>query len=102
MFWCLGFEGRRIISREVKGCRVSILEETSGGEKERFRVSGLFYPEVVVAEGSTGNPARRAFWEGALSSVVDSITIEFFPKSKFFSWQHRNFWVVPLAGHLFY
>lgn len=56
MFWCLGFEGRQVISREVKGHRVLILEETSRGEKEQFSVSGLFYPEVLVAGGAPAAP----------------------------------------------
>lgn len=47
-----------------------------------FGVSGLFYPEVVLAEGGTSNPTRRAFWEGlTLQPLIQSS--EFYQKINF-------------------
>lgn len=54
-----------------------------------------------VGRGGTSNPIRRAFREGAIPSAVDSIIIEFLPKSKLFSWQCGSFWVVPLPRWTF-
>lgn len=66
MFWCLGLEGRQVISREVKGRRVLILEETPRGKKEQFSVSGLFYPEVLVASGTPAAPPGEHSGRGLL------------------------------------
>ena len=95
MFWCLGFEGRQVTSREVKGRRVLIPEETSGGEEEQFRVSGVFYPEGVVAGGVPAAPPGEHSGRGLFLQQLIQSPQSFYQKVNFshgsvgaFGWFH--------------